>query len=92
MDVVSLLVGFHKLLVFLYMSLPILMCLYVPLRTRRRHDMNIYGTIILRCVVRKLRKSGVYICGPSVPSYRGKYKFNLFFSFYNFKIVKIRCL
>jgi len=60
MNVVSLVVGFHELLVFLYYTfLPTFMCPYVPLCTRRRHDMNIYDLIILRYVERRLRKSGV---------------------------------
>jgi len=59
-NVVTLQVGFHELLVFLYYTfLPTFMCFYFPLCTRWRHDMNIYDLIILRYVVRRLRKSGV---------------------------------
>jgi hypothetical protein len=57
MNVVSLVVGFYELLVFLYYTfLPTFLCLYFPLCTRRRHDMNIYDLIILRYVVPRLRK------------------------------------
>ena len=60
MKVVSLMVGFHDILVFLYHTfLPIFMCLYFTLCTCRRHDMNIYDLIILRYVVRRLRKRAV---------------------------------
>ena len=60
MNVVSLVVGFQEPFVFLYYTfLPTFICLYFPLGTSRRHDMNIYGLIILRYVVRRPRNSGV---------------------------------
>lgn len=60
MNVVSLVVGFYVLLVFLYYTfLPTFICLYFPLCTRRGHDMNIYVFITVRYVVRRLRKIGI---------------------------------
>jgi len=60
MKVVSLVVGFHELLlVIYYMFLLTFMCLYFELCIRRRHAMNIYDTITLLYVVHRIRKSGV---------------------------------